>query len=147
MKKKIILLICILININVFSQEKVLKKKTLAIEDVAIPPKIKGCNSENNKEYLKECFNKKFQKKLKRKLKKSVFNSKNLNIGKHTILTSFVIDKNGEINEINVVCSSLKIIEEIKKALKKLKKFEPGMLNGKPVNVTYEFPLYIEIFE
>ena len=146
MKKKIILLICILININVFSQ-KTFEKKTLAIEDVAIPPKIKGCDSENNKEYLKECFNKIFQKKLKRKLKKSVFNSKNLNIGKHTILTSFVIDKNGEINEINVVCSSSKIIEEIKKALKKLKKFEPGMLNGKPVDVTYEFPLYIEIFE
>jgi protein TonB len=109
------------------------------------PPIISGCNSKKSNEDIKACLTEKFQKRLNRKLRIDVF-VKNLEKGKYIINTNFVISKKGNITDIKVNHENPNIVKEIKRALKKLKKFKPGILDNKPVNVPFSFPLHIEVY-
>lgn len=145
--KRFLFFLVILFGVIINAQETNQETKYLTADDDAIPPMISGCKSKKTAEAIRVCFNKKFKKKLNRKLRASVFSSKNLSVGKHTIFTSFVISKKGEITKIDVKHSNENIVKEINRALKKFRKFKPALLNGKPVRVNYSFPIHIEVFE
>lgn len=56
--------------------------------------------------------------------------------------STFIIDKNGEIKDIKVlrtVCNQMET--EVIETIKELPKFEPGVLDGKKVNVRYNIPI------
>ena len=59
-----------------------------------------------------------------------------------TVVVSFIVTKNGEIENIEIMrdigagCG-----ESVLKAMKKLGKFYPGKHNGRPVSVIYRLPV------
>lgn len=151
-KKMFLLIVFVFFYSNINSQELSSnsignQKENLTLDMLEIPPILSGCNSKMSKKDIQLCFNTKFKKRLNRKLKLSVFNSDNLRVGKHKIITTFKISKEGKIVDIIVHHSNSNIVNEISRALNTFRKMKPGIVNGKPVNVLYSFPLYIEIPE
>jgi len=62
--------------------------------------------------------------------------------GTDKVLASFVVDTNGEINDVNIIKSYTNICEDaVKNALSTMPKLKPGKLDGKFVRVR----LFIEL--
>ena len=62
------------------------------------------------------------------------------------VVLQFVVTKNGSIGEVKVVRSlSPKCDQAAIKAVKKLKKFNPGRQNGNAVNVWYTLPVTFKL--
>lgn len=60
------------------------------------------------------------------------------------VYTSFVIDKNGNVTDIKITKGLSKEIDDaVVRGLEKLLKFNPGKINGLPVNVAYSLPITI----
>ena len=56
-------------------------------------------------------------------------------------IVEFVIDKSGEVGEVNVIDTfDLKIIPLLEEAVRRME-FKPGMQNGVPVEVRYRLPI------
>jgi TonB family protein len=64
------------------------------------------------------------------------------------VLTTFIIEKDGSISDIKVEKKlGSGTDEEAIRVLKLAKKWEPGMVNGKPVRVKYNIPINFSILE
>ena len=63
-----------------------------------------------------------------------------------TVVVSFVVNKKGEIGQIEILRDiGMGCGEEVKKAVKKLKGFYPGKQNGRPVSVIYRVPVKFKL--
>ncbi|WP_432410912.1 hypothetical protein [Rasiella sp. SM2506] len=111
------------------------------------PPIISGCTSKKSNDEINSCLTQKFRKRLERKLRIDVFNSNNLEVGKHTINVFFKISNKGRIVDIKVRNGNLKIVNEITRAFKTFGRIKPGKIDGKPVGVYFKIPIYIEIYK
>ncbi len=68
------------------------------------------------------------------------------NPGVHRVILNFVIDTDGSISDITVLRSQGEAFDSAAiEALKKLKKFIPGKMEGKPVRVHYTLPVNFKI--
>lgn len=64
------------------------------------------------------------------------------------VLTTFIIEKDGSITDIKVEKKlGSGTDEEAVRVLKLAKKWEPGMVNGKPVRVKYNIPINFSILD
>jgi hypothetical protein len=54
---------------------------------------------------------------------------------------SFIVNKLGEIEDVEIVKGIRKDIDErVKKIISEMPKWKPGLYNGRPVNVKYNIP-------
>lgn len=66
---------------------------------------------------------------------------------KGKVVVSFVVEPDGSLSNIKVVEDlDYGIGEEVVRVIKESKKWEAGIQDGKPVRVTYTFPLVINIY-
>ena len=59
---------------------------------------------------------------------------------------NFIIDKEGEVINITASGAPERINEDALRVINKLPKFEPGILNGKPVNVKYKTNVAFRVY-
>ena len=141
MKRLLILGFLSLISFNISAQEE----KMELITELDIPPIISGCDSTVDKKEIVICLQDRFSKLLIRNLKFSVFQKQNLPNGKYHINTFFKISKEAKITDIKVDYDNDEIVNEIIRALKKIKIKNPGIIDGKPVGVKYTLPIYFTL--
>lgn len=103
-------------------------------------PVFKGC--ENLSEAAtKKCFEQKMMKHVQRNFNSDLAQEIGLRSGRHRIYTQFVIDKKGEVVNIKVSATNLKLKKEAQRVVNKIPQFIPGKQNNKPVKVKYTLPI------
>jgi len=110
------------------------------IEDV---PKYPGCKGNN--EELRKCMQDKIQTFVLENFKSEIAQELGLEPGIRRIFISFVIDKNGNISNIQSRAPHKSLQTEAERVVKALPKMEPGKQRGKPVGVKYSLPIVFEI--
>ncbi|MEQ3498944.1 energy transducer TonB [Tenacibaculum sp. SSH1-16] len=68
-----------------------------------------------------------------------------LNSGKYKILTQFVIDKLGNVTDIQIRAPHAKLKKETNRVVNKIPKFTPGKQNNKEVKVKYTLPITFRV--
>lgn len=74
------------------------------------------------------------------------FNTSGLPSGYHETVVKFVIDKEGNIQDVFAEGLNEKFNLKAIKVVEKLPKFRPGFLNGESVNTVYLLPIKIQVF-
>jgi len=141
MKRLLILGLLSLFSLNIAAQEE----KPQLIEELDIPPIISGCNSKVDKKEILICLQDRFSKLLIRNLNFSIFQKQNLPKGKYQINIFFKISKSAKITDIKVDYDNGEIVNEIIRAIEKIKIKNPGIINEKPVGVKYSIPIYFTL--
>jgi len=65
--------------------------------------------------------------------------------GSNKIYVKFTISKTGNIEDIKARAASPELAEEAKRVVAQLPKMQPGIQDGKPVNVLYSLPIIFKI--
>ncbi len=112
-----------------------------AIETV---PTYPGCDEGSNNTIRKQCFSD--------KIKDYVNNNFDVGLGKRLGLTGknrvyvrFVIAKDGSIKDVDSRASHPELQKEAERVVNSLPRMQPGMQDGKPVNVLYSLPIIFKI--
>ncbi|MFD2696820.1 M56 family metallopeptidase [Mesonia sediminis] len=112
-----------------------------AIETV---PTYPGCDEGSNNTIRKQCFSD--------KIKDFVNNNFDVGLGKRLGLTGknrvyvrFVIAKDGSIKDVDSRASHPELQKEAERVVNSLPRMQPGMQDGKPVNVLYSLPIIFKI--
>ena len=106
-------------------------------------PMFKKCSKRSTTMLQRKCFSDVFYGTLRNHLKLEKMAKDNDFID---IEVSFVMHESGEITNIAFPKSndtSGNFEKEVVRVLHKLPKFDPGIIDGKPVSVLFSFPLYI----
>lgn len=74
----------------------------------------------------------------------SIIQKTKLKQGKHKILVSFMINKNGKVTNIKAKGSVPELEIEAIRVVNSLPLMEPGIHNGKKVNVIYTLPIMFQ---
>jgi protein TonB len=107
-------------------------------------PEFPGCKG--NKEQKKICFNKKMSKHINRYLNVDLLQDiSGLRSGKNRLNVQFIINKQGDIENIRVATKHLKLEKEAKRLINKLPKMIPGKQRNKPVKVKFTLPIIFNI--
>ena len=112
------------------------------IEEV---PKFPGC--QGNNEQLKQCMQEKIQAFVSQNFNSEIAQDLGLEPGTKRIFVTFVIDKNGNIANIESRAPHKSLQLEAKRVVKSLPKMEPGRQRGKPVRVKYSLPIVFQVME
>ena len=107
----------------------------MIIETVPIYP---GCIGDRRE--LKNCFSKSIQKHFVKNFNGSLPNELGLSVGRKRVFIDFLIDKQGNVVNINVKGPHPKIEAEVSSVMSKLPKMKPGTQRGKTVGVKYSIP-------
>ena len=104
-------------------------------------PTFRKCRNIKNSNERRNCFSRIFYGRLKRKVKHD-----NSLLGKAPVemLVQFTITKTGELNDIKFLKSNDstgKYEKKIIEFINELPPMEPGLKNGKPVNIPFSFPI------
>ena len=115
-------------------------------EDVEVPiqyveevPVFPGCENGTNTA-KKQCFDQALSKLISKNFNTSIAEDLNL-MGKHKILTSFKIDKEGEVVDIQVFAAHKLLAKEAIRVLKLIPKLKPGKQRDYTVIVHYSLPI------
>ena len=115
-------------------------------EDVEVPiqyveevPVFPGCENGTNAA-KKQCFDQALSKLISKNFNTSIAEDLNL-MGKHKILTSFKIDKDGEVVDIQVFAAHTLLAKEAIRVLKLIPKLKPGKQRDYTVIVHYSLPI------
>lgn len=112
------------------------------IEEV---PKFPGC--QGNNEQLKQCMQEKIQAFVSQNFNSEIAQDLGLEPGTKRIFVTFVIDKNGNIANIESRAPHKSLQLEAERVVKSLPKMEPGRQRGKPVRVKYSLPIVFQVME
>lgn len=104
-------------------------------------PTFPGCTGSNDE--LRDCFNKKMQKHFVKKFNAQLPNELGLSSGKKNVIMLFMIDKTGNIMDIQVKAPHPRLEKEAIRIIKKLPKMKPGLQRGRPVGVKYTLPMKV----
>jgi protein TonB len=108
-------------------------------------PITTDCNPKWKKEKIFECVQKSITMHVNRKFNADLASTLGLSPKIHKIITTFIIDKNGEIVNINSTGSHPTLNNEATRVISILPKMKPGMKDGKPVNVKYTLPIQFKV--
>lgn len=108
-------------------------------------PMTSDCNPKWKKEKIFECVQKSITMHVNRKFNADLASTLGLAPKIHKIITTFVIDKNGEIVNINSTGSHPTLTNEATRVINILPRMKPGMKEGKPVNVKYTLPIQFKV--
>ena len=130
--KKIFLLFICLFNVFSYSQDK--NSEAMTIETVEEIPLAKNCTSS-----VKDCFNEKMTEHIKLNFQYPERAAQNYIQGK--VIVSFVINKEGNVVDIETTGGHRMLQKEAKRIISLLPRFTPAKHKGENVNVTYSVPI------
>ena len=107
-------------------------------------PIFKGCEGLKG-EKNRKCFEKKMKAFVLKKFPIDLAINLGLNEGKYKIYSQFVIDKKGNVVDIQIKAPHKRLEKEMRRILEKLPQFIPGLKRGEPINVSYILPLTFEV--
>ena len=143
-KRFLPILIMILISSSMNSQIKELEEG-VDFKLVDKVPVAKGCNKNWSNEDLKICFTKYVSNTIVQNISNSFLQNQGLEPGSHRINVLFAIDEKGRVSDIRTDSDNRKIDNHLKKAVKSIKKMNPGILDGKAVKILYSLPIAFKI--
>ncbi|RLK02928.1 energy transducer TonB [Tenacibaculum discolor] len=116
----------------------------VSINNVQNTPVFKGCEGLSEEENIK-CFERKIQQHIQRNFNSELAQDVGLSSGKYKILTQFVIDKLGNVTDIQIRAPHAKLEKETDRVVNKIPKFTPGKQNNKEVKVKYMLPITFRV--
>lgn len=77
-------------------------------------------------------------------------NTANINFDSGAIQTCpvvrFTVEKDGSISSVKIIYASMPMLDSaIVKCIRELPKWQPGIVNGKPVGATFQMPIRIDL--
>jgi len=108
-------------------------------------PMTSDCNPKWKKEKIFNCVQKSITMHVNRKFNADLASNLGLSPKIHKIITTFIIDTNGEIVNINSTGSHPTLNNEAARVISILPKMKPGMKDGKPANVKYTLPIQFKV--
>ncbi len=122
-------------------KETDLEKEAISIAELEKVPVFLGCVGNN--EDLNTCFDISMRNHFATNFNIGLTEKLNLPKGITKLYIAFIIDKNGDVTEINVRAPHEVLEKEAERVAKLLPKFIPGEQNGMPVSTNYMLPLNI----
>lgn len=136
-------------------------KTVYTMQDLDTPPKFQGVPANQNSEWVKWCHSQlKFPEKVLNELHESIASQGTSTKVSITLYTKFVIGTDGKLSGMEVFKSKMTVgggkntgipedirvylTDEINRILSLSPAWEPGMVNGKPVNVSYVMPFLFQ---
>ncbi len=110
------------------------------IEKVPVYPGCKG-----NNDALKKCMQEKIKSYVAKNFNSDLAQDLGLTPGTKRIFVMFVIDKNGNITNVQSRAPHKSLQKEAERLVKSLPKMKPGEQRGRPVGVRYSLPIVFEI--
>ena len=110
------------------------------IESVPIFPGCKGSKAE-----LAKCMNAKIRKHINNKFNVDLAQDLGLSSGRKKINVQFLIDKQGNITNIQSRAPHPRLQKEAERVIKLLPKMTPGKQRNKPVKVRYNLPIIFNV--
>lgn len=138
-----------IIDVTAISQakeEEIIDKADdpISIKNVQNTPVFKGCEGLSEVENRK-CFERKIQQHVQRNFNSVIAQKVGLSSGKYKILTQFVIDKSGNVTNIQIRAPHMKLEKETDRVVNKIPQFQPGKQNNKEVKVKYTLPIIFKV--
>lgn len=125
-------------------KENIESSEIFSYEIVEKTPSTAKCKSKKE-EKKKKCFKKEIYKYFGNKFNPNLPSELGLVAGVHKIKNTFIINKNGEIVNIESTGTDQRLNNECKRVISLLPKMKPGINKGKIVNVKYELPFTIRV--
>lgn len=113
----------------------------ILIEEVPI---YRGCEG-LSKNASKECFVEKITKHVQRHFNSELGQDLGLRAGKHKIYAQFIIDKVGDVTQVNIRAPHKRLEKETQRIVDIIPQFTPGKQRGKPVKVKYTLPITFKV--
>ena len=113
------------------------------VSDPDVYPVYQGCESVDQSQMI-NCFSKKVIKLFRRKFNTNVASDNGLT-GKLRSKVKFVINADGEIDQINVNAPHPALEAEIIRVINEIPALTPGIHEGKRVSVPFSFPFVFSI--
>lgn len=113
---------------------------TLNIEEVDQVPLFKGCKNKGTQEEQKKCTSFKVQEFVLKNFNMKIPTKLKLK-GEHDILIKFKVNTLGEIIDVEAKGSHPLVEKEAIRTVRLFPNMTSGQKNGKPVNVSYSFPI------
>ncbi|WP_299437822.1 VIT domain-containing protein [uncultured Aquimarina sp.] len=112
------------------------------IEQVPVFP---GCEQNNTNEDRKKCFSDSVKNLINRSFNSEIANNLNLLPGIKRIYARFMINREGDVVNIEVRAPHNKLAEEAIRVLKLLPKMTPGKQRNRAVDVSYVLPIVFSV--
>ncbi len=120
--------------------------KTYSFAGVERVPLFPGCESLKDNEQRKQCMSSEIGKLVSKKFNSGL--AENLGLkGNQRIYVSFVVNKNGQVENIQVRAPHPKLENEAKRVVKMIPKMLPASQNNKEVDVLFTLPIIFNIHQ
>lgn len=106
-------------------------------------PTYPGCKG--SREELRTCMQTKIQQHVAKNFNAELAQDLGLTPGKKRIFVMFVIDKNGNISNVQSRAPHKSLQKEAERVVKSLPHMKPGEQRGRPVGVRYSLPIVFEV--
>jgi len=133
------------IDYSAIEEEEVIED---VVEDVPFfviekVPTFPGCTG--NRDELRACMSAKIQQHVAKQFNAELAQDLGLSPGKKKIFVLFVIDKNGNISNVQSRAPHKSLQKEAERVIKSLPHMKPGEQRGRPVGVKYSLPIVFEV--
>lgn len=118
--------------------------KTYSFAGVERVPLFPGCESFIDNEQRKKCMSSEIGKLVSKRFNTGIAESLGL-IGNQRIYVSFVINKNGQVANIQVSAPHPKLEKEAKRVVNMIPKMIPASQNNKKVDVLFNLPIIFNV--
>ena len=130
--------------IDIIKTAKIIEPEVYDIKQVSEAPIFPGCKGDN--EEIKKCFADNVRKFVNQKFDTSLSEGLSLS-GLQRISVQFIVDKTGNISDIQVRAPHNSLKKEAERVINLLPKMTPGKRQFEPVKVKYTLPIVFEIPE
>ena len=113
----------------------------ILLEEAPVYP---GCEDLKNEE-AKACFTKKISRFVNKKFNTGLAEDLSMQ-GKQRITVMFVIDKYGNVTDIEASAPHRRLEKEAKRVIEQLPQMTPGMQRKRPVPVKYALPISFQVY-
>ncbi|MFD2565334.1 VIT domain-containing protein [Aquimarina rubra] len=128
--------------VDVEEDEELLSIPFSVIEQVPVFP---GCEQNNTNEDRKKCFSDSVKNLINRSFNSEIANDFNLSPGTKRIYARFMIDREGDVVNIEVRAPHNTLAEEAIRVLKLLPRMTPGRQRNIAVDVSYVLPIVLNV--
>lgn len=108
-------------------------------------PIYPGCAKKRSEVEKKKCLTSKMLRHIQRKFNSDLVQDVGLKQGINKIKVSFVIDKNGYANVLQVRTDNKKLEKEVIRVIQSLPKMTPGRVKGKTSQMKYVIPIQFKV--
>jgi len=132
-------------EVNPHKNIEINESELIPFELIEEIPITSDCNSKLEKVELRKCVQKSIIMHVNKKFNADLASTLGLAPKIHKIITTFIIDKNGEIVNVHSEGSHPDLNNEAERVISILPNMKPGMKDGKTINVKYTFPIHFKV--